>query len=139
MIRNACATAFLLIAIPASAAAPTDVFRSAPGPSAEDVEWQHLRTQPSTAGVSDFLLQFPDSPHRDEANKIIRGLNSLESVPPPSPITEPSTVGVNPSAQPAVRATGAKMSQRCNSILERSQLGEPIADADRVFLSANCR
>jgi hypothetical protein len=144
MLRNACAVVFFLIAIPAGAETP-DPFRSAPGLSMEEIQWQHVESQPSTAAISDFLHRFPDSPHRDEAQKILRGLNMLEATQPPS-ASAPTAVRTGrasavprPAAQPSGRAIGSSTSARCASISERSQLGEGIPDADRTFLAENCR
>jgi hypothetical protein len=52
----------------------------------------------------------------------------------------PSAINKLPADQapPTRTSTGATTSLRCKAILERSQLGEPIANADRVFRSANC-
>ena len=138
MLRNVCAMVVFLIAIPASADAPPNMFRSAPEPSAEEVEWERIRAQPSATSIADFLHQFPNSPHRDDSKRIIRGLESLKSaVPPQTAGTERESVGDNPSGRSDIRPTGA-LKSRCASIFEHSQLGEGMSDADRAFLSANC-
>jgi hypothetical protein len=144
MLRYASTLVCLLIAVPAGAAAP-DVFRSAPGPSVEEVRWQHLASQPSPAAISDFLHQFPDSPHRDEAQKILRGLSMLEPAkPPPAPAqpavsTARTAVAAKPAAQPLAGTAPSSLSPRCASISERSQMGEGLSNADRTFLAGNCR
>lgn len=138
MLRNVCGMVVFLTAMPASADAPPNMFRSAPEPIAEEVEWERIRAQPSATSISVFLHQFPDSPHRDDLKRVIRGLESLKSAaPPPTAGTARMSVQDNPSGRSANRPTGALMS-RCASIFEHSQLGEGMSDADRAFLSANC-
>jgi hypothetical protein len=55
------------------------------------------------------------------------------SNPAASPITAPSQVNR------VQRSSPEAVSGQCAAIIERSQLGEAISDADRAFLKSNCR
>jgi hypothetical protein len=96
----------------------------------EETEWQRISARPSVATIGVFLKQFPNGRRTGEATALLELLHKA-----------PSAAGklmTDQGISTHTGDTGAAMSRRCNSILERSQLGEPIADADRVFLSANC-
>jgi hypothetical protein len=96
----------------------------------EETEWRRISARPSVATIGAFLKQFPDGRRTGEATALLELLNRAPSVA--------GKMTVDQEISTHTGDTGATMSRRCNSILERSQLGEPIADADRVFLSANC-
>lgn len=139
----------LMLAAGSSRAQQPDPFESAPAPTAEELAWQRIVAQPNTADLSNYLRQYPNGPHAAQARLELDGLNGLESAAPPPtttaavmsphvPARQPVAKLIEPTAQPANHPAGAPNSPACNSILERSQLGEPISDADRAFLSANC-
>jgi uncharacterized caspase-like protein/uncharacterized protein YgiM (DUF1202 family) len=96
----------------------------------EEAEWQRISTRPSVATIGAFLKQFPNGRRTAEATA---QLELLRKAPLAANKLTPDQ-----AAASSHTSTGVTTSPRCNSILERSQLGEPIADADRVFLSANC-
>jgi uncharacterized caspase-like protein len=95
----------------------------------EEAEWQRIAARPSVATIGAFLKQFPNGRRTAEARVELELLRKAPSAA--SKLTVDQAVAIHSS-------TSATTSPRCHSILERSQLGEPIADADRVFLSANC-
>jgi len=95
----------------------------------EEAEWQRISARPSVATIGAFLKQFPNGRRTGEARAELELLRKT-----PAAASKPTADQVVSTHAPTSGAT----SPRCNSILERSQLGEPIADADRVFLSANC-
>jgi uncharacterized caspase-like protein len=95
----------------------------------EEAEWQRISVRPSIATIGAFLKQFPNGRRTGEAKaelELLRKAPAAASKPTVDQVVSTRT------------STSGATSPRCNSILERSQLGEPIADADRVFLSANC-
>jgi hypothetical protein len=95
----------------------------------EEAQWQRVSAQPSAANVEAFLEQFPNGLYNAEARRKLEVLRKSSD-----------TAKVSTDQPPAVNTTGGGTSTaRCSSILDHSQLGEPISDADRVFLAKNCR
>jgi hypothetical protein len=95
----------------------------------EEAEWQRISTRPSVTAIGAFLKQFPNGRRTAEARAQLEFLRKAPS----------AANNMSPDQAVSTRAsTGAATSLRCNSILERSQLGETITDAERDFLSANC-
>jgi uncharacterized caspase-like protein len=92
----------------------------------EEAEWQRISARPSVSTIGAFLKQFPNGKRTADATAELEVLRKANK---PTVDQAASTHAL----------TNAATLSRCNAILERSQLGEPIADADRVFLSANCR
>ncbi len=95
----------------------------------EEAQWQRISARPSVATIGAFLKQFPNGHRSAEATAELEALRK-----------SPATANKLNVDQPAAIQTSISKSNspRCNSISEHSQLGEPITDADRVFLSNNC-
>jgi hypothetical protein len=95
----------------------------------EEAQWQRISARPSVATIGAFLKQFPNGRRSTEATAELEALRK-------SPTAATKLIDDQPAAiQTSVSKSN---SPRCNSISEHSQLGEPITDADRVFLSNNC-
>lgn len=95
----------------------------------EEAEWQRISARPSVATIGAFLKQFPNGRRTTEATAALELLRKA-----PSAANKPTADQASSTETSKNDATLL----RCHSIMERTQLGEPIADADRVFLAANC-
>jgi hypothetical protein len=80
----------------------------------EAAEWQRIEKRDDAASFASFLRQYPRGAHAQAASA---RLGTLRVQHPPSETLS---------------------SGRCAAIIERSQLGEPVSDADRAILQNNC-
>ncbi len=95
----------------------------------EEAEWQRISARPSIAAIGAFLKQFPNGHRSAEATAKLEALRK-----------SPATAKIVADQPAPINATiSGSSSPRCTSILEHSQLGEPITDADRAFLATDCR
>ncbi len=56
--------------------------------------------------------------------------------PSPAPVTKEAST--EPIAKEKVRPTASPADRRCQSVLERAQLGEPLSESDRALLRSRC-
>jgi hypothetical protein len=89
----------------------------------EAVEWQRIEKRKDAASFAHFLQKYPQGAHAEAARARLEMMR--RAVPASLP----------PASQTPVRPDRDK----CETIIERIQLGEPISDADRAILSSNCR
>jgi hypothetical protein len=112
----------------------------------DEVRWHELGARPGEAELRDFLQRFPQSPFAVEARRRLAALTEPKPRPavPKLPVKEPSPAPIikEASTEPVTkeRAKPAILvpDWRCQSMLERAQLGEPLSGADRALLRSRC-
>jgi TIR domain len=101
----------------------------------EAAEWQRIRNRSDTRSFTSFLRRYPQGAHAKAASDRLKILHRAAAAV--VPVLRP---GVRPKPreydEPSTSETLS--SGRCASIIERSQLGEELTDADRAILKNNC-
>ena len=133
--------AVLLSSLSAAGADKSPPFQWAPAPTEEETAWQRVAKEPTPAAITEFLRRFPSGRHHLEAERTLNGLKMLQSTGPPTmttPMSQPVAKDSGGLGAPTPRQADRESSANCRSISERSQLGEPMSDADRAFFTKNC-
>lgn len=113
-----------------------------PTVSLDEARWRELGQRPGEAELRDFLERFPQSRFAGEARRRLQA--AIEPTPRPArpkPAPQepkPAAQEPKPAAQEKVKTTTLPPDRRCQGVLERAQLGEPLSDADRALLRNQC-
>jgi hypothetical protein len=97
----------------------------------EAEEWQRIQKRRDVASLRSFVQKYPRGSHAQAARALLQAAAAVAPVP--------RTSGrLKPVASPDRPRSETLSTSRCTSIIERSQLGEEISDADRAILKNNC-
>jgi hypothetical protein len=116
--------------------------------------WRSLEQSRDADDFEEYLRQFPNGTFAFLARKRLRDLQ-VPTGPPEAPTSGPSGQQAPPISPPFparksiedVAGREARLpqgsasrseSRQCTNILARSQLGEPLSDADLEYLQGNC-
>ena len=107
-----------------------------PVASPDEVRWRQLGVRPGEAELRDFLQRFPQSPYAAQARRQLAALTEPKprpaapkpapKEPSPAPVTKEAST--DPVAKEKVKPAASPSDRRCQSVLERAQLGEPLSE-----------
>jgi len=97
--------------------------------------WESVKDSRNAADFQAYLKKYPQGEFADLAANHLKALPAVhQSAPNPSLVTTAATPTVS---VPAVSKKTAD--SRCVRILQRVELGEPLDDQDRTYLTATCQ
>ncbi len=112
----------------------------------DEARWRELGARPGEAELRDFLERYPQSPFAAQARRQLAALTEPKPRPAapklpakePSPAPDTKEASTEPIAKDKPKPATVGPDRRCQSVLERVQLGEPLSGADRALLRSRC-
>jgi serine/threonine protein kinase len=121
------------------AVAPAREAASAPLPADTPPVVDQSQDRKAAVPAASISAPAPDN------NVVTPVVQANENVPRPKPAAHaapkvsPSSARVSPVIAPPAPPTGPKKDSRCNSILDRAQLGETLTEDEKFYLVQNCQ
>jgi tRNA A-37 threonylcarbamoyl transferase component Bud32 len=108
----------------------------------EATEWQRIQKRRDAASFAGFLRKYPRGVHAAAASARLETLRRATAAsvtgtlrPPDLPDADGNSSSDHIRRRPSVGSGGGP----CTTMIERSQLGEPVSDADRAIAQNDCR
>lgn len=106
-----------------------------PGIDPRQIELAYWESVKDSRNPADYQAYLQKYPHGDFAGLAANRIKTLEAA---RPAAAAAATSGSPSAAAVPTATKKLPNERCRSILERTQLGDTLSDADRAYLKGNC-